>query len=291
MDEIARPESDAAQDVRQDALAAILRRSRKLLVAFSGGVDSTFLLQAAVDALGPARVLAVTGVSESLAAREREEAVALAARIGAPHRLIATREMENPDYAANPRNRCYFCKSELYDRLREIAAAEGCDSIADGTNLDDATDVRPGRLAARERGVASPLLEAAIDKATIRAWSRARGLPTADKPEMPCLASRIPFGDAVDAAKLRRVEAAEDALRSAGFTRGRVRHHGDIARLEFPEDEVARLIDPALRRLVVAGVRRAGFEYVTIDLEGYRRGRQDEVARRAGIAWRRPTEI
>ncbi len=290
MGETGRQESGAAEDTRQEALAAILRRSKKILVAFSGGVDSTFLLQAAVEVLGPDRVLAVTGVSESLAARERDEAVALATRIGASHRLVGTRELENPDYAANPRNRCYFCKTELYDRLREIAIAEGYDTIADGTNLDDATDVRPGRLAAREHGVASPLLEAAIDKATIRAWSRARGLPTADKPEMPCLASRIPFGSEVDAGKLRQVEAAEDALRSAGFARARVRHHGDIARIEVPEADVARLLDPVLREQVVAGVRGAGFEYVTIDLEGYRRGRQDQAARRAGIAWRQATE-
>jgi len=278
-----------AEDDRREALAAILQRSKKLLVAFSGGVDSTFLLQAAVDVLGVDRVLAVTGVSDSLAPSERDEAIQLAARIGALHRLIDTRELENPDYAANPRNRCYFCKSELYDRLAEIAAAEGCDTIADGTNQDDATDVRPGRLAAQEHGVTSPLLEAGIGNAAIRAWSAERGLPTAEKPEMPCLASRIPFGSEVDAEKLRRVAAAEAVLRTVGLARGRVRHHGDIARIEIPEAEVPRLLDPMIRARLIEGVRAAGFEYVTLDLEGYRRGRQDEVARRAGVEWRTPS--
>jgi uncharacterized protein len=278
-------ESNAEFD-RREVLAAILRRSRRLLVAFSGGVDSTYLLQAAVTALGADRVLAVTGVSASLATREREETIALAARIGARHRLVETYELENPDYAANPRNRCYFCKSELFDRLRAIATAEGFDTVADGTNVDDEGDVRPGRAAAREHGVTSPLLEAGIDKASIRAWSAALGLPTADKPEMPCLASRIPFGSAVDREKLRSVEIAEAALRSVGLIRARVRHHGDIARIELPAEELDRLMDQAVRAAVSAGVRAAGFEYVTLDLDGYRRGRQDEVARRAGVEWR-----
>jgi len=273
------------RDPRQARLHAVLGRHRKLLVAFSGGVDSAYLLQAALETLGRDRVVAVTGVSESLARRELEAARALATQLGAVHRLVDTRELDDPRYAANPTNRCYFCKGELFDRLREVAAAEGCDAIADGTNLDDTRDVRPGRLAARERGVTSPLLEAGMTKRDIRELSQQAGLPTWDKPEMPCLSSRIPFGSPVEDGKLRQIEAAEEALADCGLRGGRIRHHGDIARIERPPESLERLADPALRHRLVTAVRAAGFAYVTLDLDGYRRGKLHERTSQADVAW------
>jgi uncharacterized protein len=271
------PATDTETTQAARRLAAVLERHGRVLVAFSGGVDSTLVLHAAVAALGRERVLAVTGVSPSLARRELEDACALAARIGAPHRLLDTHEVEDPRYAANPANRCYFCKSELYERLAQVARDEGCDAILDGTNADDTRDVRPGRRAAAERGVVSPLLEAGLSKAVVRALSRAAGLPTWDKPEMPCLSSRIPYGMAVAPEKLRQIEAAEDCLRDAGVAGGRVRHHGDMARIELPNDDLGRLADAEFRQRLVAGIRAAGFRYVTLDLEGYRKGRQNEA--------------
>ena len=258
-------------------LASALQRHGRVLVAFSGGVDSTLVLHAAVATLGRERVLAVTGVSPSLARRELEEAQALAARIGATHRLLDTHEVEDPRYAANPANRCYYCKSELYDRLAEVARDEGWDAILDGTNADDTRDVRPGRRAAGEHGVVSPLLEAQLGKDAVRALSRAAGLPTWDKPEMPCLSSRIPYGMAVEPEKLRQIEAAEECLRDAGIRGGRVRHHGELARVEFPPADLARLADGEFRERIVHGIRAAGFRYVTLDLEGYRKGRLNEA--------------
>lgn len=265
----------AASDAER--LAVALRRHERVLVAFSGGVDSTLVLQAAVAALGRDRVLAVTGVSPSLARHELEEANALAAKIGASHRLLETHEVEDPRYAANPSNRCYFCKSELYTQLKQLALAEGWGTIVDGTNLDDTGDIRPGRRAAAENGVVSPLLEAGLDKAAVRRLSREAGLPTWDKPEMPCLSSRIPYGMAVEPEKLRQIEAAEECLRDAGVRGGRVRHHGDLARVELPQADLPRLGDEGFRARIVEGIRAAGFRYVTLDLEGYRKGRLNEA--------------
>ena len=283
MNDSATPASTPSPTESNARLAAVLQRHGRVLVAFSGGVDSTLVLRAAVDALGPKRVLAVTGVSASLADREREDAVELARQMGAPHRLLETHELENPNYAANPANRCYFCKSELYDRLGALAAAEGYNAILDGTNLDDTHDLRPGRQAAQERQVASPLVEAGLTKAEVRELSRYLGLPTWEKPEMPCLSSRIPYGTSVDPAKLRQIETAEASLRAAGIRGGRVRYHNDVARLELPPEDLARLADPELRGTLVAGIRAAGFTYVTVDLEGYRKGRLNEAA---AVQWR-----
>jgi len=262
---------------RRARLGEVLRRHHRLLVAYSGGVDSAYLLHAALEELGTERVLAVTGVSESLARRELEEASALAARLGAPHRRIETRELDDPRYAANPANRCYFCKSELFDRLRALAVEEGYDAIADGTNLDDTRDVRPGRQAGRERGVTSPLVEAGLTKADIRELSRCAGLPTWDKPAMPCLSSRIPFGMPVDNAKLRQIEAAEEALGACGIRGGRVRHHGTLARVELPPEELHRLAGVEFRERLEGAIRQTGFAYVTVDLRGYRQGSLHEV--------------
>ena len=275
----------ATREASEARLRAVLQRHRRVLVAFSGGVDSTLVLRAAVDTLGREAVLAVTGVSASLAETERSDAEALARAMGASHRWLDTQELENPNYAANPTNRCYYCKSELYDRLQAVAASERYDAILDGTNLDDMHDVRPGRQAARERGVVSPLLEAGLTKSDVRALSQAWGLPTWDKPEMPCLSSRIPYGSSVDPEKLRQIEAAEDVLRRAGVRGGRVRHHGEIARIELPVEALVRFSEETFRDAVAAGVRAAGFAYVTLDLEGYRKGRLNETAS-AQIAWR-----
>jgi pyridinium-3,5-biscarboxylic acid mononucleotide sulfurtransferase len=272
-------------DERHAALQAILRATPRLLVAFSGGVDSAYLLYAAVEALGAGRVVAATGVSASLAQRELEEARALAARLGVDHRLVETREIDSPGYVANAPDRCYFCKSELFARLHELAAVTRCDTIADGTNADDEGDIRPGRRAARERGVTSPLLEARLTKADIRELSRRAGLPTWDKPEMACLASRVPFGTVVDAEKLRQIDAAEEGLRRCGVRGGRVRHHGDVARVELPGAELARLGDAGFRTALVEAVRAAGFAFVAVDLEGYRRGRM-HTAGTPQVIWR-----
>lgn len=271
---------------RRQRLQRILQGRRRWLVAFSGGVDSTYLLHAAVQAVGAERVLGVTGVSASLAARERQETLDLAARIGAPHRWIETREIDNPDYAANAGDRCYFCKSELFDRLLELARDEGYDAVADGTNAGDVGDVRPGREAAAQRGVASPLLEAGLDKQDIRALSRDAGLPTWDKPEMACLASRIPHGTPVDAAKLRQVETAEDVLWQLGLRGARVRHHGPVARIELQPGDWDALADEGVRSRLVAGIQAAGFERVAVDLEPYARGGARGRGTQAAVSWR-----
>jgi uncharacterized protein len=257
-----------------------LRVFRRLLVAYSGGVDSAFLLKAAMDALGPGRVLAVLADSESLPRREKEAAENLAVSLGAPLRSLRTQELQDRRYAENPQNRCYFCKSELYTQLRKIAEREGFDAIADGTNLDDRGDFRPGRQAARERGIVSPLEAAGLHKQDIRAMSRVLGLPTWDKPATPCLASRIPYGNPVDAAKLAQVEAAEVVLQDLGIQGGRVRHHGDIARVELPEEAWGLASQREWRSQLVHGVQAAGFRYVTLDLESYRQGRLNEASSR-----------
>jgi uncharacterized protein len=243
----------------------------RVLVAFSGGVDSTFLLAAAVKCLGE-NVLAVTGLSPSVPAAEREEAAALAERLGVQHRFIETAELLRPEYVANAPDRCFFCKTELFERLGALARIEGCAWVLDGANVDDLGDVRPGRDAARQYGVRSPLVEAGLGKADIRALSRALSLPTWEKPAMACLASRIPHGIPVTIGRLTQVERAEAALRALGFRQVRVRHHEAIARIELLPEERARLLDAALAAVAVERVKAAGYQYVVLDLEGYRPG-------------------
>jgi len=256
---------------RYEALRDLLADMGRVLVAYSGGVDSTFLVAVAAECLGE-DILAVTGLSPSIPAAEREEATRLARQIGAPHRLIETTEMDRPGYVANAPDRCYFCKTDLFEKLRSLAQAEGYAWVVDGSNLDDQGDLRPGREAARQQGVRSPLVEAGLTKAAIRKLSQAMGLPTWDKPAMACLASRIPHGIPVTVERLGQVEAAEAALRALGFQRVRVRHHEAIARIELPPEERARLLDPALAEEAARRVKAAGYQYVVLDLEGYRPG-------------------
>jgi len=262
---------DPALASRYEALQESLRDMGRALVAFSGGVDSTFLLAVAVECLG-GNVLAVTGLSPSVPAAERKEAADLARRLGARHQFIETTELARPGYVANAPDRCYFCKVELFERLGNLARTEGCAWVLDGANLDDLGDVRPGREAARQYGVRSPLVEARLTKADIRRLSQAMGLPTWEKPAMACLASRIPHGIPVTMDRLGQVERAEVALRALGFRHVRVRHHEAIARIELPPEERGRLLDPALAAGVVEQIKAAGYLYVVLDLEGYRPG-------------------
>jgi uncharacterized protein len=269
--------NDPELTAQRDRLLDALRGYGRVAVAFSGGVDSAVVAQAARVALGDAAV-AVTAVSDSLAQGELEEAEALARRIGIRHRVIRTEEFADPNYLRNQTDRCYFCKSELYGRLSGLTAELGVDVIASGANLDDAGDHRPGMRAAAEKGVRHPLQECSLTKADVRALARAWDLRTWDKPATPCLSSRIAYGEAITPELVRMVDQAEQWLRQRGLRLLRVRYHkGDMARIEVPLEELPRLAGPEVRGDLVRAFRALGFKYVALDLEGFRSGSLNAV--------------
>ncbi len=270
-------ETDPMRNTQREHLVETLRSYRRVVVAFSGGIDSTVVAQAAYEALGDAAI-AVTAVSESLASGELEEAQELARRIGIRHRVVRTDEFADPNYLRNQPDRCYFCKSELYGRLAGMLEELGGDMIVSGANTDDMGDHRPGLIAAREHGVRHPLQECNLSKADVRALARGWDLPTWDKPATPCLSSRIAYGESVSPEKVRMIDQAEQWLRQRGFRNLRVRfHEGNLARIEVPLDNLSGLIELELRGELISAFRTLGFKFITLDLEGFRSGSLNSI--------------
>jgi len=259
-------------------LRDILSGYQSVLIAFSGGVDSAYLAVAAADALGD-RALAVTADSPSYPDTHRQLALSIARDFGFAHEVVRTAELERPEYRANPANRCYYCKDELYTHLAAIARARGIAVVVDGNNADDRGDYRPGRQAAREHGVRSPLDEAELTKDEIRELARAAGLASWNEPASACLSSRIPYGQEVTDEALRQIERAETVLRELGFRIFRVRHHDRTARLEIAKAEMARALDPDVNATLVSSLKALGYQYVSLDLQGYRLGSLNEALR------------
>jgi uncharacterized protein len=268
----------AELDQKFDRMKSILRDLERVAVAFSAGVDSTFVLAVAKDVLGADNVIAVTGKSDSLAADEYEATCELARRFGVEHVIVETNELDNLNYASNPTNRCYFCKSTLYEQIGPVIQPRGIRHVVNGTNADDLGDYRPGLQAAAEHDVRAPAAEAGLTKQDVRDLSARMGLPTFDKPAMPCLSSRIPYGEPVTPDKLRMIERGEAYLRKVlGIANCRVRHHGTLARIEVPPDQIERLASPAVRAELDRHFRSIGYQYVSVDLRGFRSGALNEV--------------
>ncbi|MEA5620333.1 ATP-dependent sacrificial sulfur transferase LarE [Cronbergia sp. UHCC 0137] len=257
-------------------LTALFAEMDRALIAYSGGVDSTLVAKIAYDALSD-RALAVTAVSPSLLPEELEDASVQAATIGIPHKIVQTHEMDNPNYTSNPVNRCYFCKSELHDTLKPLALEWGYPYVVDGVNADDLHDYRPGIQAAKERGARSPLAEIGVTKAEVRQLSQQLGLPWWDKPAQPCLSSRFPYGEEITVAKLQRVGRGEIYLRKLGWQNLRVRSQGDTAKIELPPAQIKDFVLNTDLAAVVSAFQDLGFIYVTLDLEGYRSGKLNQV--------------
>lgn len=258
-----------------DKLQEILKGCGSAVVAFSGGLDSTFLASVAQEVLGN-KALAVTSISPSLPSRDRRDAEEAVKAFGLKHRFIETHELEDERYAANPENRCFYCKNELFRQLSSLAKSEGYAVVLDGSNADDTRDFRPGRKAGEEWNVRSPLLEAGLTKAEIRELARERGLAAWNKPASACLSSRIPYGTRITPGILKEVDAAETALHRLGFRQVRVRHHGILARIEVERSEIPRLLTDGVREEAVRAMKAAGYLYVTVDLQGYRTGSLNE---------------
>jgi len=263
-----------AQKLEQ--LRNLFTEMEQALIAYSGGVDSTLVAKIAYDVLGD-RAMAVTAVSPSLLPEELEDAQIQAAQIGIRHQVIQTHEMDNPNYTANPVNRCYFCKSELHDTLKPLSRQLGYEYVVDGVNADDLRDYRPGIQAAKERGVRSPLAELGVTKAEVRQLSQHLGLPWWDKPAQPCLSSRFPYGEEITVGKLQRVGRAEIYLRRLGWQNLRVRSVGDTARIELPPEQIKEFVLTTDLQAIVSAFQGYGFVYVTLDLEGYRSGKLNQV--------------
>jgi uncharacterized protein len=277
LDQNAWTETDAERNAQRQKLLETLRGYGRVAVAFSGGIDSTVVAQAAYEALGDAAI-AVTAVSDSLASGELEEAEDLARKIGIRHRVVQTEEFADPNYLRNQPDRCYFCKSELYGRLTEMLPELGADVIASGANTDDMGDYRPGIRAAGEHGVRHPLQECGLSKADVRALAQAWHLPTWDKPATPCLSSRIAYGEEVTPERVRMIDQAEQWLRQRGLRELRVRYHkGDLARIEVAASALPSLIEPQTRGKLIAAFRALGFKFVTLDLEGFRSGSLNSI--------------
>ena len=262
--------------LKQEKLFDILRSMDRVMVAYSGGTDSAYLAWAAGKVLGE-RALAITADSASIPESHKHDAEEFTHRFHLRHQYIETQEFDNPDYVRNDANRCFHCKDELFTRLAEFGRQAGIEHVVYGVNVDDTKDFRPGHRAAQQHGVRAPLLEANLTKAEIRELSRREGLPTWDRPAAACLSSRIPYGSEVTPEKVKTVEHGEEQLRALGFRVYRVRHHGELVRIEIGRDELARALDPAMAAKMSAIFKALGFQYVTLDLEGYRLGSLNEA--------------